>query len=564
MNTGTEYEPSTAAADRTWPDPLARRIGELLGALADPDTPDDMAVGATVRGLTLIPGIDNARLIPLRTLDDTAGRRSLAVGQRHLLELSGPATARADVMQAADLVARALAARLRDAPGPPSDNARSRKELDALRRRLVAESGDLDEMDVRVADSGAEWRTARIIARNLTDEPAVHGIVSHAIDVTALNRAQDRLRVESARLRTLVDSIQVAILVVDEDLRVVEVNAKALGLMGISAPPSSLVGMNLVEIARQRRATAPDMLAVAIEFAERAVGAGVPVYGEELRLPGGVVLEADYVPIDLDGEVRSHVLVGREVTGRAAVQHALEARNRELADLAMLKTEFLATVSHELRTPLTAVSSLLQLLGEDPGAGGQSVPRLDLVDALRRNTDRLLGIVEDLLLLARFEANQLPLQMERVPVRALLPTSLDQLRPVTEQNGDLADAHLVGDPHWLTRMVQYVMAGAFSSDNDGSGIVVRENVGAHEWTLTVSGDTPPTADTGQGGSQDRIGIRLSLTLARAIARRHGGDLRIESDNGDASITISLPTAVTVRAGLSSDVSGGVVECQITD
>ncbi|HEU5474193.1 MAG TPA: PAS domain-containing sensor histidine kinase [Actinophytocola sp.] len=592
----------------TWPEPLAKRIGALLATLADSALPGTVVVPEVVRGLRSVPGITGARLTERDERLD-AFPTKITIGPAHVLHLKGPNSVRPDVVQALGLLAEAMAVRLweigpadvviepapSETPHPddqleffralgrhapfliavhdPDGTARwssrgapsieglamapervhpdDRRRLAELRQQLVAESGDHAEVDVRLFGADDQWRHAHVVMRNLCDNPAVRGVVSYANDVTYLRETEYSQRVGSARLRTLIDAIDVAILVVDENMRLAEINPKALQIMRFQAPLQAVIGCSVAELAElaERGLASREVLRIAADFADRSISGRKPVYGEELHFPDGVVIEADYLPIDIDGVIRGHFLVGREVTGRVAAQHALEARNRELADLALLKNEFLATVSHELRTPLTAASSLLELLDSDDRATPLSV---DMVDALRRNNTRLLSIVEDLLLLARFEAGQLPLETRRVPIGSVLGEGLAALRTEAAQYGvsivekfDDADVTLEADPHWLYRMIRYVVSGSFASGRPASRIFLRGELGRRYWTLTVSGDTLRTADhLSAGDERARIGIGLGLTLARAIARRHGGELRIAGSAEGAAVRISLPTSPT--------------------
>jgi signal transduction histidine kinase len=599
-----EYEQSASASvsDVAWPSWLADRIAEPLRVLADTAEPNTSALDEAVRALAAIPGVTNAYLRPAAGADRLPGSVRVTAGPAHLVELTGPAALRPDVVQGAGLVAAAMSARLSRVPEPPEDLSQRRQAapdevdrtlgrnspfvialheddgtlrwlsripgelsgprsavgdllaglasqihpddrgvLTEIRDRLVAESGDLAETNIRVLGANGEWRTGHIVVR---------GLVSHGTDVTALHQAHHRLRVESSRLRTLIDSIQVAILMIDENLCVTEVNLRALQLMRVSEPRSALIGLSLLELADGVESSSPEVVRLTLDFANRSLAGGVPVHGEVVHLPDGSVLEADYLPIDLDGEVRGHLLVGRDVTGLAAARHTLEVRNRELGDLATLKTEFLATVSHELRTPLTSASSLLELLGD--GDPPNPIPD-EIVYALRRNNERLLAIVEDLLLLARIEANQLPLDIQPVETRTLLGDLFEPphddaighgLSISKAPNESEQTVELLGDPRWLERMIKYAVSGSFASSHPGT-LTLHGEVQNGYWTLTVSGDTLHTTGSGSGDvpqseSSEGIGIGIGITLARAIAKRHGGELRIEHGTALSRIQISLP------------------------
>lgn len=232
--------------------------------------------------------------------------------------------------------------------------------------------------------------------------------------------------------------------------------------------------------------------------------------------------------------------------GQALAPPTLERRSRELEELAVLKSEFLATVAHELRTPLTSASSLLQLMADDELTESGTV-----VEAVRRNIERLVATVEDLLLLARIEADQLPLDRRPVETGALLGELLDPLRVAATGRGvsirttsDESEptARVLGDAHWLAQMIGYLVSGSLGSGQPGA-LTVHGTVRDGYWTLSVSGDSLHTTAyrlAEVSDDESGIGIGLGVTLARAIAKRHGGELRIEHGTASTRIQIALP------------------------
>jgi signal transduction histidine kinase len=99
---------------------------------------------------------------------------------------------------------------------------------------------------------------------------------------------------------------------------------------------------------------------------------------------------------DVDGTLAGRIWTLREVTA-----------DRELD---RMRDAFVATVSHELRTPLTSISGFLEMmLDEEEGLGDTGRQYLDVI---RRSTERLHALVEDLLLIAQIEAKRVELQLE--------------------------------------------------------------------------------------------------------------------------------------------------------
>ncbi|OLF19371.1 sensor histidine kinase [Actinophytocola xanthii] len=491
-----------------WPMWLVERTGVMLHRLADQQRANDVAILEVVNELATLPGVISARLVPTGTARSRqAGRTAVPVGDEHLLELSGPGVARPELMQTAQVVAQAIAGRLAEA-----DPTRARREA-----------------------------------------------IRYAIDMNSLQETQERLRVESARLRTLIDSLNVGIMLVGEELRIEDVNATALTFMRLDeVEPRSLTGITLPELADRAPPEAREVVREAIEFARRGIAGGRPVLAEEVAVPNDEIYEADYLPVTLDGRTRAHLMLARDVTERAAARHALEARNRELAELGTLKNQFLATVSHELRTPLTAASSLVEALAE--GVADEET-RGQIVAALARNTGRLMVIVEYLLVLARLEANQLPLAAHDVDTSELLAERVRLLREegvpheltVSDAGADGGPSQVVGDPDWLAKLVHYVLSGAVAASGSGARIAVRNEVVDGCWNFIVSGADLPTeesgnvftailaeTESGQGPGADRIGVGLGLALAQSIAKRHGGELHVEAAPTGATIRVYLP------------------------
>jgi signal transduction histidine kinase len=121
----------------------------------------------------------------------------------------------------------------------------------------------------------------------------------------------------------------------------------------------------------------------------------------------------------LDGSTLGFLWVFRGVTAQAEIRRGLEERARILSELSTLKTEFVGVVSHELRTPLTSINTFAAML-EDDTAALSSDKRAAATAAIRRNADRMLGLVADLVLLAKLESGELVLADAPVDVCALV------------------------------------------------------------------------------------------------------------------------------------------------
>jgi signal transduction histidine kinase/CheY-like chemotaxis protein len=243
-----------------------------------------------------------------------------------------------------------------------------------------------------------------------------------------------------------------------------------------------------------------------------------------------------------------------------AGNRALSQSNVELRELDRLKSDLLANVSHELRTPLTSVKGWLEALAEEL-LGPLNETQREALEVSRRNLDRQLHLIGELLSYARFESAGV--HLERQPtdlaaivaqvvagVRASRPLELD-LRLEVEADLPLADV----DAARLAQVVENLLTNAVKFTPAGGTVTVR---------LYRSGDllAVEVADTGIGiarEDQSRIferfhqvqssstrrygGIGLGLAIVRQILDAHGCVIELDSAPGRGStFRFHLPAA----------------------
>ena len=100
-----------------------------------------------------------------------------------------------------------------------------------------------------------------------------------------------------------------------------------------------------------------------------------------------------------------------------------------------VQTDFVANVSHELRTPLTAVKGLVETLSD--GAVDDFKVRDRFLGTVERETDRLIRLVNDLLLLSRADSEALNLRREPLDLAELARATVERLAPQAEAQGPL-------------------------------------------------------------------------------------------------------------------------------
>jgi PAS domain S-box-containing protein len=263
---------------------------------------------------------------------------------------------------------------------------------------------------------------------------------------------------------------------------------------------------------------------------------------------------------DAAGQPAAVVEVNTDVTERVRAEEALRSANALLTDANRQKTEFLAVLSHELRNPLAPIRNSTYLL-EHAAAGSAEARRAR--EVIRRQTEHLTRLVDDLLDITRISRGKVELQRRRVDLRDVVRKSMDDARSLFERAGvELRLEHAVGpvwidaDPTRIAQVIGNILHNAQKFTPSGGIVTVRLAVGDGRVRLQVRdtgiGMEPgreeamfePFAQGAQGIARTRGGLGLGLALVRSLVELHGGaaSARSEGSGHGTELTIVLPLA----------------------
>ena len=252
------------------------------------------------------------------------------------------------------------------------------------------------------------------------------------------------------------------------------------------------------------------------------------------------------------------------VGARIAVENSrlvvrLQESLERLAGLNRAKDEFVAVVSHELRTPLTSIKGILRTMLRY-GRGMSEEDRSPLLEAADRQSEHLEALIEQLLLVARLDADVEPLRLAPVDVGMVLrraveassvharghtidlrieeslpPVHTDELK-VHQILSNLLDNALKYSPP-RTRVTLRARAGEpgvlVTVEDEGPGIPAKEQERVFERFYQV--DQSSTREVG--------GMGLGLYICRRMAQAIGATVRLERSDAQGSVfTVLVPTA----------------------
>ena len=233
------------------------------------------------------------------------------------------------------------------------------------------------------------------------------------------------------------------------------------------------------------------------------------------------------------------------------------------ADLA--KTAFISDVSHELRTPLTVIKGTIETLQD--GALDDHVGRGSLLSSMARETERLIKLVNDLLVLTRADAGALNLQVVLVDLGELVRSRCQHF----ERAAELRQVHLrivinsqsvahdtisiPVDPDRIAQVLDNLLDNAIRYSSPGGEVIVTLKPEADQVACRVTDQGPgiPAEHlpfiferfyrVNQARGRSEGGIGLGLSIARGLVVAHGGRIAAFSDEGKGTtITFWLPIA----------------------
>ena len=209
---------------------------------------------------------------------------------------------------------------------------------------------------------------------------------------------------------------------------------------------------------------------------------------------------------------------------------------------------FVADASHELQSPITALRAELEVALAHDGSDWPATARRLLAD-----TDEMEQLVRDLLFMARLDDGHTAPRPELLDLDDLVleeASRLSSSRGITVDTVGVSAAPLLGDAGELRRLVRNLLENA--SRHAVSSVRVSTRVDGDLVRLEVVDDgpgIPPELEdrvfdrfwTADGTRTRGSGSGLGLAIARRVAERHCGDLRLASSQGGAHFVLSVPT-----------------------
>ncbi|HWI18861.1 MAG TPA: PAS domain S-box protein [Vicinamibacterales bacterium] len=397
------------------------------------------------------------------------------------------------------------------------------------------------EFPVRKKDGREIWVGQHV--RPIITSGQLEGFQGMARDITDRVNAQAELRAERDFVSAILDTAPSLIMVLDAQGQIVRFNRACEELCGV--PMTEVAGRPFWEV--------PFIL-----DGER----------EEIR-EGLARLAASTEPVKLDRTwigkngarhtIAWTVMALRGQTGNTSYLIGLGSDVTMARQLEQLKSQFISMVSHELRTPLTSIRASMQLLIAEDMTGNEDADQL--VRVALSNADRLIRIVNDILDMSKIEAGEMMVSPKRTNLGQILEDSVRSVEGFARDAG-VTIAHsadgiqdVMADPDRTIQVLINLLSNAVKHAPSGSTVEVTAAREGAMAAVAVRDHGPGIPShkvdfifepfTQLDGSDTRriAGTGLGLTIAKALAEKQGGGIRVSSREGQgATFTLTMPIA----------------------
>jgi len=379
------------------------------------------------------------------------------------------------------------------------------------------------------------------------------------LDISDRKRRERNLKKTNATLEAILNQLPMGVLTEDASRQILAANERLGEIFELPMEPAELESRDWAKVSRRLA----DRFAKPEEFSRRIeeiMHRDDPVFGEELRMADGRVLERDFVPYQIP-EGTAGLWVYQDITEQKEREEALREAKEEAEEASRLKSAMLANMNHEIRTPLTSVTGFADIMrGELKGR------MKEFAEQIHKSGERLMRTLDSVLQLSKLEAGISDIDREEVDLARLTRETVELLRPRAEEQDVALDTKLPGGPvtgMWnegaLNRIAENLIENAIKFTPGGGTVTVRVREEEQQAVLKIE-------DTGVGISEEALpeifeafqqeseglgrefeGSGLGLSIVQRLVDVHKGTVEVESEKGTGSrFTVCLPLSPPVE------------------
>jgi len=363
----------------------------------------------------------------------------------------------------------------------------------------------------------------------------VVGVLGTYEDITERREAERALQIAEERYRTIFENSAVAIMMADDQERLISWNKFTENLLGFGKDDLYLKPVkSLYPDDEWNKIRTHDVRQKGIQHHLET----------QMTRKNGEIIDVDVsisVLKDPEGRVTGSIGVIRDITERKDAE-------RKLKEAMELKSQFISTVSHELRTPLTIIKEDIAIIMD--GAAGRVKPKQrEMLEMAQRNIDRLARLINDVLDFQKLQSGKAKFNMQENNINAVIEHVYNTMAGVIKKKGvelclalDTTLPKTLFDSDKMIQVLTNLVSNSMKFTEKGSITIASKKI---ENAIRVS-----ISDTGCGIKQEDMsklfrqfqqlttgnnrktgGTGLGLAISKDIVEKHGGRTWVESEFG---------------------------------
>ncbi|MFN8386698.1 MAG: PAS domain-containing sensor histidine kinase [Anaerolineales bacterium] len=387
------------------------------------------------------------------------------------------------------------------------------------------------------------WLSARSLEQALKDLRVINLNLDRVVAerTQALAESLSRERIEAGRNQAILDSIADGVIVFDNHWNATLANPAIKGMLDM--PLELVIHKNFRDLIEHPSVSSRSraLLYAMLDHRTQPIGFRIEWSDKTFSVSAAQVY-------DHQRQNTGTVIVFRDFTHEAEVER--------------LKSTFVGIVSHELRTPLNAILGYAEMFKENV-YGPMNEKQVNMAERIMKNTQRLLGLINDLLDQAQMEAGRLTVYNQPVRIADLLDSlhgvmdkiALDKNLKLTSEIDDALPEIILGDAARLQQIIVNLVNNAIKFTDHGT-VHVRLFLRDRSWGIEVSdtGQGIPTADlpyifetfrqVEQVTTRSHSGVGLGLSIVKQLVGLMKGEIGATSSPGEGSVfTVVLPLSI---------------------
>ncbi len=411
------------------------------------------------------------------------------------------------------------------------------------------------EQDVQ--DREGNWFSLRIRPYRTTDD-RIDGVVIGLIDIDVLKR--NAITLESARnyANSIIETLRQPLLVLNSELTIITANRAFYEIFQMN--PVQVEQQSIFELGRgdwdmpKMRSLLNETLLMDISVHDYEITQNFSKLGLRTMLLNACQIE--------QSDIGKMILIAIEdITERKLQKQQMLTKNQELSDAIVAseaanraKSRFLGSMSHELRTPLNAIMGFTQLLQLNTNLDDDTK---EFVEMIHQSSAHLLFLIQDLLDIARIEADKMEIEPSHLLFTNFLQMTVDMVYQnaegkhltFTTQFADDLPENIYADEHRLRQVLLNLLSNAIKFTSTGEIIFAVSKLPSTNYrelirfTITDTGLGIADSDLGRifwafeqlgATATKNQGTGLGLAISQNLVRKMGGEIMVTSEVGVGS------------------------------